>query len=255
MYIVFDIGGTKMRVASSEDGVNLTRVEIVSTPKHYERSLPQLIEEINLVSDDQTITSIVGGVPGNLNEDKTVILHAANLPDWSGKTLAADLHQNFNCPVKIENDGILAALAEASIGAGKDFKSVAYVTVGTGIGGAWVVDKKIAPYDTNFDIGHQVIDPNGPLCPGHQEPGHLEAYLKQKDFLDYLVIGLRNALQYWPSEVIILGGGVTLHNHWQLSEIKTKLQALLPPETECPEILFTKLGDEAGLYGALKISQ
>ena len=251
MRIVFDIGGTKMRIAKSVSGNSLTESVVLPTPPAYSKGLEQLVREIKALAGSDAIQSIAGGVPAVLNEDKTVIVNAANLSDWSGKTFAADLVSEFKCPVKLENDAALGALGEASAGAGKDFKTVTYIAIGTGIGGAWVIDKKLSNSEHSFEPGHHIIDPEGLVCPGDGKKGHWEAYINEPDFLTYLVTGLHNTLLYWPADVVVLGGGVTLHSNWNIKEIQSKLEELLSGSDTNPEIKIAELGDDAGLYGSL----
>ena len=67
MVIVFDIGGTNMRVASSADSKQLQKIVKAPTPKNYSEGLVLLVEHIKVLSEGQTITVIAGGVPGSLN--------------------------------------------------------------------------------------------------------------------------------------------------------------------------------------------
>lgn len=253
MQIVFDIGGTKLRIASSTDGQTLGPVVIFPTPQDFEEAMKLLELEIGKLANGQSITAIAGGVPAVLNADKTEIFHSANLSDWSGKPLAKRLTEIFNCPIVLENDGALGALGELHFGAGKDIKSLAYITIGTGIGGAWIQDDQLVKSTYNFDIGHQIIDPIGPLCNACQQPGHLEAYIKLPEFQKYLAMGLHNTLIHWPTENIILGGGVTLHSDWDIPKMESELRELMKNYPQQIHIKICTLGDEAGLYGALTL--
>src|SRR5262249_58008781 len=86
------------------------------------------------------------------------------LPGWRGKNLVRDLEQNFPVRVAMENDGDAAALAEAGWGAGRNRTRLIYVTVGTGIGGGIIFDRKIyrGGDGAHPEGGHQAIDPAGP---------------------------------------------------------------------------------------------
>lgn len=253
MQIVFDIGGTKLRIASSTDGQTLGPMVVFPTPADFEEAMELLELEIGKLTNGESVTSIAGGVPAVLNADRTEIFHSSNLPDWSGKPLVKRLTEIFHCSVKLENDGALGALGELHYGSGQDIQSFAYVTIGTGIGGAWIQDGQLVKSTYNFDIGHQIIDPKGPLCSACQQPGHLEAYIKLPEFQKYLVLGLHNTLIHWPTENIILGGGVTLHSNWDIPKMESDLNELMKNYPQQVKIKVCTLADEAGLYGALTL--
>jgi glucokinase len=77
-----------------------------------------------------------------------------------------DLARIFKVQVALENDADAAAMAEAGWGAGKNKSRLIYVTVGTGIGGGIVFDGRLyrGVDGSHPEVGHQVIDPAGPLC-------------------------------------------------------------------------------------------
>jgi glucokinase len=253
MYIVFDIGGTHLRLASSKDGKQLDQVQTFSTPQNFDEAIELMAVEIPKLAGDESIIAIAGGVPGILNKAHTNMVHSTNLPQWAGKPLAKSLTNIFHCPVRLGNDGVLGALGEAHFGSGQNMDSVVYVTIGTGIGGGWILDGKRVLGNYSVDIGHQIIDPNGPLCSSCRQPGHLEAYLDHPDFQKYFAIGLFNTLLHWPAETIILGGGKVLHENWDLNMIEDNLQELRKNYPQHVKIAMTSLGDHGGMYGALAL--
>ena len=253
MYIVFDIGGTNLRLASSTDGKTIDGKVIFPTPQNFEEAIKLLELEISKLNEGQPITAIAGGIPAVLNKDKTEIINVANLPNWSGKNLVTKLAKMFNCPVQLENDAVLGALGEANFGAGQNIANFIYITIGTGIGGAWIINGAPVSGSYSFNIGHQIIDPSGPLCKACQLPGHWEAYIKHPDFKKYLTIGLYNTLLHWPTDTIILGGGLTLNRGWDMPSLQADLQELTKRQSKNIEIKISSLGDPAGLHGALAL--
>ncbi len=253
MYIVFDIGATNFRLAHSEDGKTLKKNVIFPTPQNYEDGIKLLTEETQKLLDGQTIQGIAGGVAAQFNQDKTKIIHCSNLPDWSGRAMAEKLSKIFSCPVKLENDCAVGALGESHFGVGKDYKNLIYIAVGTGIGGAWILNKKLVEGSYSFDVGHQVIEANGPICPACKTPGHLEGYIREPNFKKYFAVGLYNTTLHWPSDAVVLGGGAVLKGQWQADEIKLFLNDLTKNRAQNIPILTTMLGDEIGLYGALAL--
>jgi glucokinase len=120
--------------------------------------------------------SIGIGSPGPLNPKKGIILYTPNL-NWKNVHLTAYLNKKTGKKVSLENDANLAALGETWIGAGKSEKFVLCVTLGTGVGGGFIIDGKIyeGAWGVSNHIGHVVVDPYGPQAPyGNQ--GILEQY-------------------------------------------------------------------------------
>jgi glucokinase len=93
---------------------------------------------------------------------------APNLPQAHGVDWTALIGDRLpGRAVVIENDANLAVLAEHRLGAARGFRHVVMVTLGTGIGGGVVVDDRVQVGAAGFagEIGHMVVDPNGPPCP------------------------------------------------------------------------------------------
>jgi glucokinase len=87
-------------------------------------------------------------------------------PGWEDLDPVTALEEAFGAPAAIENDCKLAALAEATLGAGRGRQTVFYVTIGTGIGGGLVHQGAIVALSPlgEAEIGHIVVDPEGPEC-------------------------------------------------------------------------------------------
>ena len=104
--------------------------------------------------------------PGPLDPRTGVIINPPNLPCWRNFPLAEKMSQHFDVPVKVDNDGNAAALAEARWGAGRGYRNVFYATIGTGIGTGIVFDGRIYHGRTGAaaEGGHVSIDYRGPLC-------------------------------------------------------------------------------------------
>lgn len=114
--------------------------------------------------------------PGPLDPEGGIVLNPPNLPCWRNFPLAAELERALSLPVKLDNDGNAAALAEARWGAGRGYRNVFYATLGTGIGTGIVFDGRIYHGRTGAaaEGGHVSIDYRGPRC-GCGKPGCIEA--------------------------------------------------------------------------------
>jgi glucokinase len=124
------------------------------------------------------MTGIGVGLAGQVDSDRGILLGAPNLSQSTVDLPMADLlSSRFGVPARLRNDVQVAALGEASFGAGAGHPDFVCVFVGTGIGGAIVRDGKIVTGAAGAagEIGHIVIDANGRLC-GCGGRGHLEAY-------------------------------------------------------------------------------
>ncbi len=89
-----------------------------------------------------------------------------HVPGWENYPLALFLQVEFGCPAQVDNDANVAALGEYGFGAGRGCQSLMYITVSTGVGGGWILEGKIWHGVDGMagEIGHTVVDPNGPLC-------------------------------------------------------------------------------------------
>lgn len=270
MYLVFDIGGSNLRVAVSEDGQSLSEIKSVPTPQSFEEGIQAFKTLAEELRGSETIEAAAGGVTGPLDKLKTLTLNPPHQQEWKGKPLKQELENILNCPVFLENDTALAALGEATQGAGKGKDIVVYMTVSTGVGGARVVNEKIDVNSLGFEAGHQIIVIDGAICDCGGK-GHLESYvsgsglekiyhqkaenLKDEKVWDEvarkLAVGLNNTIVHWSPDIIILGGAVM--QSISLDKVKAYLREDLVIFPDLPEITLAKLGDEVGLYGALKL--
>ena len=219
--------------------------------------------------DYKKIYSIAGCIAGPLDKTKSFLEEAPNLSDWKNRPLKIELQHSFGTDVLLENDAVLAGIGEAVYGAGKGCNITAYITIGTGVGGARIVNSKLDSNSLGFEPGHQIIVPDGSPCSCGGK-GHLEAYISgsslegtfNQDAADiqdpdiwsvvtrYLAIGLNNTLVYWSPDVIVLGGAVS--KSIPLDKLQTELRSLVTIFNSLPEVKKAILADKAGLYGALE---
>jgi glucokinase len=105
-----------------------------------------------------------------------VIINPPNLPGWRNFPLASLISKSYRMPVRVDNDGNAAALAEAIWGAGRGYRNIFCATIGTGIGTGIVFDGRIYHGRTGAaaEGGHMTIDYRGPRC-GCGKLGCIEA--------------------------------------------------------------------------------
>ncbi|MDY7012146.1 MAG: ROK family protein [Cyanobacteriota bacterium] len=89
-----------------------------------------------------------------------------HVPGWENIPLRALLEDEFGAPVSVDNDANVAALGEYRFGAGRDYSSLFYITVSTGVGGGWILNGRLWHGTEGMagEIGHTVVDPTGPRC-------------------------------------------------------------------------------------------
>lgn len=274
MYILFDIGGTKTRVAVTSDLETITAVEKFDTPLLYREGLKTVVEAVRKLSGGASITGMAGGIRGPLNHEKTGIVSEKVLTDWVGRALTKDLSKELGTPVYLENDTAIVGLGEVHYGAGKGHDIVAYHTVSTGVGGARYVHGKLDVVSVGFEPGHQILDIDRTILGSHIPPtlenmvsgtalqkrrGVKPYEIAQDDAVwdelaKYLANGLKNTIVYWSPEVIVLGGSMIIGDPRIFLEPIQKyttevLDGLLP----CPVIVDAVLKDEGGLYGAMAL--
>ena len=176
-----DLGGTniKIGVVSSEGRIiskTSLKTEAEKGPKHI---INQVINGIKIVNDSKKIKikGIGVGFPGTVSTKTGLVESPPNLPGWGKVDLRKKIEKEFKVKVYIENDANAAAIGEMIFGAGKKFDSFVMVTLGTGVGGGIVINKKIFHGETGAagELGHIIIDINGPQC-NCGSTGCIEAY-------------------------------------------------------------------------------
>jgi glucokinase len=185
-FIGVDVGGTKVAagfVNSAGEITHQTRTPMV--PTDAMAGLAAVISAIDSVRtsaklDSKSQNPIAGiGIcaPGPLNPHTGVVVNPPNLAGWRNFPLASEISKAYGLPVRVDNDGNAAALAEALWGAGRGYRNVFCVTIGTGIGTGIVFDRRIYHGRTGAagEGGHMTIDYRGPRC-GCGKLGCIEAH-------------------------------------------------------------------------------
>lgn len=259
MYLLFDIGGTHIRIAVSKDHRNLGDIIKLDTPTDFDEGIALIKKTVNELSLNEKITAAAGSVR-YLDKTKTKIAIHPNIHLWEDKPLKQELEKTLCTTVILENDAALAGLGEATFGAGKDKTIIAFLTVGTGVGGARIVDKTIDKNALGFEPGFQII-----------EDGYLEDFIsgdglqkrfgkKPEDITDekiwdevcqYLAIGINNTVVFWSPDIVVLGGSVM--KNINLAKVQTYLDKALKIFPQKPEVVKSILNDSSGLHGALAL--
>lgn len=165
-----DLGGTNIKIGIvSSNGKILKRIS-VKTEAHqgHEKVIENIKSGIKdiLKNNKQKIKGIGIGCPGVINVKKGTVENPPNIPGWKKVKLGSIIQKQFKFDVNIENDANAAAIGEMIFGAGQKYSSFIMVTLGTGVGGGIVFNRKIfrGEFGAAGEIGHISIDGNGPKC-------------------------------------------------------------------------------------------
>jgi glucokinase len=286
LILAADVGGTQMRAALVDvDGVVLVR-ETAPTPadSHVPGALIDLIAGVGAAAGRSDVSHAVVGLPGAVDYKEDRLLSAPNLPHGWPDSLSADqLSEHLGLRVYVANDADMAAVGEASFGAGAGIDDVvAYLTVSTGIGAGVVDQGRLVRGRHSFgEFGHSVVDWRAwrEGAPGTLEDlasgsgmarrarevgiGHvdaqavLEAALRDdvearaiwEDAVTACAAGMCNLVMAFAPRAVIVGGGIGRRPEFfdPLRELVLQRKEHRPTELS---IALSALGDDAGLAGA-----
>lgn len=167
LYGGIEIGGTKLQVVLGNEHGEIQARRKLSVEQHQgaagireqiQRALPDLIR-------GQNVSAFGVGFGGPVDWRSGRICRSHQIEGWSEFDLAQWLRSLTNVPVRVDNDGNVAALGEARHGAGVGFNPVFYVTLGSGVGGGLIVDGRIYHGATpgEAEIGHVRLDRHGTI--------------------------------------------------------------------------------------------
>ena len=198
-----DLGGTNIKIGIVSDKGKLVKSISIKTeadcgPKTVIANIIKGVETI-ISKNKLKIQGIGIGCPGVVSIKKGIVENAPNLPGWKNVKLGPIIKEKFSYRVHLENDANAAAIGELMFGAGKKFDSFVMVTLGTGVGGGIVFNKKIfrGEFGAAGEIGHISIDVNGPKC-NCGSTGCIEAYAGNS----YLKEQIRSELKDYPDSKV-----------------------------------------------------
>ncbi len=183
MYTIgVDIGGMSVKVGLVDERGVIIANNRAKTEKEPEKMVEILAGQINnlLKENNLTVKDVNGigiGCPGTITGATGVIEYANNL-GWHKVPLGEMLKKYIDVEVRISNDANVAALGEAIYGVAKDYNSAIMFTLGTGVGGGIILDKKL--YEGNeskgAELGHTTLVLDGEECTCGRK-GCIEAYV------------------------------------------------------------------------------
>ena len=285
-----ETGGTKIlcRVAQADDGRQVT-VEV--PPSRFATTTPQ-----------QAVADLVGAIRGAMGPGDTLaavglasfgplivdpaspdygLMLPTAKPHWAGFNLRAALAEQLAAPVVLETDVSAAALAEQAHGAGIGLDTVAYVTVGTGIGGGLTIDGRPLKGALHPEVGHLRVhrhpgDTTACVCPFHDDCAEgmaagpaIAARLASGEILqdrpevqamvaDYLGQLCASLVLAWSPRCIVMGGGLLI-TPGLLGEVgvelRRRLGAYVGQVAEPADYLRPPAFTDSGLEGAMILAR
>jgi fructokinase len=283
--IGIDLGGTKIEGILLDESLNV--VKKIRIPTQQEKgyssiiqSITSLVDELKSISNSEFTIGL--STPGAISK-KTGLIKNSNTQCIIGKPLQEDLQKRIDHDITIENDANCFALAEATLGASKNYDVVFGVIMGTGVGGGIIVNGKIHRGRTNIagEWGHHILKQNGNNCYCGQK-GCVETYLSgpalekrwteltgkadslesitknlndskanqwKSEFLENFGASLANVIDILDPDAIVLGGGVS-NVSFLYDEGRDAVYDKVFSDLVDTPILQNKLGDSAGVFGA-----
>ncbi|HXH32905.1 MAG TPA: ROK family glucokinase [Plantibacter sp.] len=175
--IGIDIGGTKIAGGVVDDDGRILAAGRTPTPATDPDAIIEAVVEMVRSLDDGTISSVGVAAPGFFDANRSTVYYSPNIA-WRNEPLQARLAARLpDKIVTIENDANAAGWAEFRFGAGRDERSMVMVTIGTGVGGAIVLDDRLLKggFGSGAELGHMRLVPDGLPC-GCGARGCVEQY-------------------------------------------------------------------------------
>ena len=287
-YICIDIGGTSIKYAIlDKDGEIFVSgtipTRITSNGNHILKDIKKLTGDLLEQYRNYKVKGICVSSAGVVDPDKgEIIFSGPTIPGYKGTKIKKEIEKIFNIPCEVENDVNCAALGEYWKGAGKGAESMVCMTIGTGIGGAIILNGKLLNGTgyTAGEIGYMEINgehiqniasarslvetvqekKEGKGVAGLTGLGIFElAKQGDKDCIEAidtvitnLSIGIRNIIYLLNPEIIVIGGGIAEQREYLEERIRRKVdRGLIGDIFKKTVIKMAQKGNHAGMLGAL----
>ncbi|ELR99323.1 ROK family protein [Gloeocapsa sp. PCC 73106] len=287
LVIGIDLGGTNIKLGCYTSDGDCVESKTLSTPQPStpERVTEAIATEINQLQSRPHCLGIGVGTPGPTDAKGRIAQVSINLANWVNVPLADWLESKTGLPTILANDANCAGLGEAWLGAGREFANFILLTLGTGVGGAIVLDHQLytGPQGTGGELGLITINYAGPDCNSGNQ-GSLEQYVsiqgirratgKEPAVLAELArSGDREALEFWQDygrllgaglasliyvltpDAIIIGGGISSSADLFFPATQAEIERRVLPSSRLGlQLLPALLGNQAGSIGAARLA-
>lgn len=276
-YLGFDVGGSRIKAVLVKNK-QIIRSKIEDSANNLEGLFDVIVkikDELTVDIDKAEIGGIGFGLAGTLDVKREIMLNSPNIKYLNNQPIKKLLEEKLKTyPVKLEHDVHCFLLAEKESGLAKNLKNVFYLTLGTGIGGAWMVDGQMVfgAHGSAGEAGHTIIDLNQGLdweelaankfiikslgvgsieAERRARAGNQKAIKVFNQIGKNLGVGVANIINVFDPEAIILNGGIADAKEFILSGIEEGIKKfVISPAARKTKILFSALGLYAGSLGA-----
>ncbi len=291
-----DIGGTNVKLGLvSRSGKVVARSNFATRSyiNNRQRFIDALVHEIQALLSahglhTKDVCGIGIGLPGLLDPVKGIVIFLPNIPNWENVPLKKILEKRLGIKTFLGNDVKLVTLGEWKFGAGRGYKNLVCITLGTGVGSGLVLNNELYMGEgfVAGEIGHMPLNEEGPAC---RCGGYacFQAYAgnrrllaragkilhkKNTSFLELRQLarrGDKRVLAFWKEAaahignnlvgvvnllnppLIIIGGGVSNNHEFLFNTIRKVIKRrAMSVHSAMVKIVRTKLGDDAGIIGA-----
>ncbi len=181
--IGIDMGGMSVKIGAVDEANRIIATRVIKTNLAVtpEEFIEEIVGGVKLLLNELDISleqceGIGIGSPGTIDEKEGIIIYSNNF-SWENVSIITEMKKHISIPIKIANDADAAALGETLEGAAKGCENAVLITLGTGVGGGVIINKKIfsGPLIGGSELGHMAITYNGIPCTCGRK-GCLEMY-------------------------------------------------------------------------------
>jgi glucokinase len=295
-YIIgIDLGGTNVRLAlfkrASKHIISQVRfpTKAFATKRLLFEKIARLIQSLISVKGlkNSEILGVGIGVPGPVDYQRGLVYYLPNIPGWNNVPLRRMLANKLKLPVFVDNDVKLMALAEHRFGAARNIADCICLTLGTGVGGALIIDGKLfrGASSAAGEIGHLPVALHGPHCACGGR-ACLERFIGNRIILAkarqifgrsitleelssmarkgnkqavsiwghvgfVLGVALSGLINVFNPQRIIIGGGLANAGSILFNAVRRSVSIrAMQPQAKTVSIVRARLGENAGLIGA-----
>lgn len=287
----FDIGGTNIKYGVLNDqGEIRYKAKTATKAREGGRAVVKQIKEIvEQLRQAYNLTGIAISTAGQIDKRHGRVIHATgSLPGYTGLNIKKKLETAFHMPVMVDNDVNCAALGEYWKGVAKGVDHFLCLTLGTGIGGAIIMDGEVyhgAAYSAG-EFGHMTLYPGGKACLCGDD-GCYESYAsskalqqrayqqmkanislpvlfqqaKQGDgkaesvidlWVQDVALGLKTLVHIFNPRLIVIGGGISEQGSYLLDKVQKHLYSrIMPSFRHSLALKLAQNGNDANLQGAV----
>ncbi|UWP58680.1 ROK family protein [Ruminococcus gauvreauii] len=282
-YVSIDIGGTAVKYGVLDENGTFAEKDKMET-RAQEGGAAILEKAVGIVQqylDAYRPAGICISTAGMVDREKGEIFYAAPLiPDYAGTNFKNTMEKKFGIPCEVENDVKCAGLAESISGAARGKKYAVCLTIGTGIGGAIILDGKVfhGASGSACEVGYMKMDDsdfqslgassilskkvaqkkqdnsgkwNGYRIFEAARQGDQDCIQAIDELADVLGKGIANICCVLNPEIVVLGGGIMTQEDYLKDRVQKALKKYLVSSIEeHTELAFARHRNDAGMLGA-----